>query len=284
MRTLRNKMTAGAAALLLATLGLAACSSDDTESGTPETGAPAATETGSADETEGVEAEEPDAPAGGEALTLEDFGARIAAAQLAAETVHVVQSSTATEGGTMEGDMRLSGDGDVALLTTSTLPDGTEQKMLLVDGVIYMFGGEAAGNKWVSFGSSDGDDDSELTDSFAPEDPQEQIEAMQDAIIEFTTEENAETIDGVSTTKLTMVLDTLTLMGESGQEMIDGGYMDETITTEMWVGPDDLPRRQVQTVAGVTSTTEYSRWGEPVDIAAPNPDDVIELSDLMQRQ
>lgn len=114
MRTLRNKMTAGAVALLLATLGLAACSSDDTESVTPA-GAPATTETGSADETEGVEAEEPDAPAGGEALTLEDFGARIAAAQLAAETVHVVQSSTANEGGTTEGDMRLSGDGDVTL-------------------------------------------------------------------------------------------------------------------------------------------------------------------------
>ncbi len=50
-------------------------------------------------------------------------------------------------------------------------------------------------------------------------------------------------------------------------------------SVELWVGADNLPVKVSTNAAGAPSTFEYSRYGEPVSIAAPDPAKVQNVPD-----
>jgi isopentenyl-diphosphate delta-isomerase len=47
-----------------------------------------------------------------------------------------------------------------------------------------------------------------------------------------------------------------------------------------WIDADDLMRRVTTEVAGATTEVTFSGWGEPVEITAPTPDQIADMSSL----
>lgn len=261
---IERSLTAAIALALALGLGLAGCT-------TQAPAEPAGqTESGGDDQT--VET--------GTALTKDDFAERITAAQLQAGMVHVSQTIE-TDGSTTttDGAMTVTADiGSARVAMTSSGPTGSNE-VRIVDGVMYMNLGELSQNMFMVI---DGSDSALMdpTEIMRLLDPQTQIDTFGRSILELTPGEREE-IDGVSTTRYTLVLDTAILLSASPIPGIDPAVVGETVDYEIWVGDDDLPRRMSMSFAGTasstTAVTDYSRWGEPVDIQAPSADQIIAL-------
>lgn len=261
MRSLRTAATVSTALLLVAGLGLAGCS-------------------GSSPAGDGASSQAQSEQGGG-SLTAENFAERITAAQLDAGSVHISQQTDAGETSTKaEADMTIAAEpADANLSMSMELPTGAAE-IRLVDGAMYMNMGELSMNKFVELdGSVEGmPDPSEILSQI---DPQSQMQAFSDAIVDFESEPATEQIDGVDTTKYTLTLDTAKLFAENPISGATPEDIGETIAYEVFVGDDDLPRRVSMGFSGSTSVTDFSRWGEPVEIAAPGADELLDISALV---
>lgn len=222
------------------------------------------------------EAEQQGADTAFEPLTQENIAQRITDAQMKAGTAHLSQvMEIAGQKMTAEGDMTFTADfASTKAHVTQSGPTG-ETETILVDGQMYMNLGELSQNKFVQFGEGNG--------MFEPKDvigafsPQTQMETFGKAIKEFTVGES-EVIDGVETTQYTLLLDSTTLLSGSLTAGVDPALVGDTITYVLWVGnEDDLQRRTIMTFTDASTTAEFTRWGEPVDIQAPSPDQIGSL-------
>lgn len=268
-----TKRSIAAAALVLAAgLGLTACGSDDP--------APAPGETSTTDETAAPDettTEEP-APDAGEQLSAEDFVQRMSAAQLAAGTAHVEYSiSGQGQDTTMSADMALDEDpNNMAMIMNMEVPGAGDAELRLVDGVMYMNLGDLTEGKFVEMSL---DDDNPMAEQFAGSmdqmDPSKQLEVFSAALEDFSVADGTETIDGVETTQYTLTLNMTALLEAQGVAGSQEG-MPETVSYDMYVGPDDLPRRIAMDVAGMTTVMDFSRWGEPVTVEAPPADQITD--------
>lgn len=288
MTTLRSKFIAGSAALALAALGLTACGSDDPKERPGASESTESTEQAPSDETDAPESpEDTDAPEETEApappantgdLTQENFAERTTNAQMAAGSTYMVQT---TEGmgikQVSEGSIVYSENLNEMIMEMNSSIEGVgDQQTLLINGEMYMKMPALTGDKWVRIdGSEPGM--AGMDELVEQADPQEQMDALDSAIKEFRAEANAETIDGVPTTKITLVLDTASYLDPESIEMIG-----DTVTLIYFVGPDDLPRRQISQTGDITVTTDFSRWGEPVNVTAPSPDEITTFEEIMQ--
>lgn len=264
MRTLRQKSLAGAAALVLATFGLAGCSSNDStnqDSASQSTGPASPSAFATARETSPVEsgAKESAPPSSATDLTQDNFLERTTNAMLKAKSYHV--DMTAEAGGTnvvFGGDMRTSDDPSeiVAEMTIPIDAAGTKMGMRVVDGKMYMQLPQTQG-KWLVL-------DNSIPGFEGIEDNLSQIDVLgtmnetkdnNSAIQKFTAEPNSETIDGVSTTKLTLVFDAKQYMDEKWDASIG-----DTVTMIYFVGPEDLIRRIIMELGPSVVTMDMSNW------------------------
>jgi lipoprotein LprG len=55
----------------------------------------------------------------------------------------------------------------------------------------------------------------------------------------------------------------------------DAAALPETLDYDLWVTDDNLVRRVVMNVMGMSMQMDYTEWGEPVDIKAPAAADII---------
>lgn len=288
MRTLRQKSLAGAAALVLATFGLAGCSSNDStnqDSASQSTGPASPSAFATARETSPVEsgAKESAPPSSATDLTQDNFLERTTNAMLKAKSYHV--DMTAEAGGTnvvFGGDMRTSDDPSeiVAEMTIPIDAAGTKMGMRVVDGKMYMQLPQTQG-KWLVL-------DNSIPGFEGIEDNLSQIDVLgtmnetkdnNSAIQKFTAEPNSETIDGVSTTKLTLVFDAKQYMDEKWDASIG-----DTVTMIYFVGPEDLIRRIIMELGPSVVTMNMSNWGEPLDVTAPSADEIITFEEMTQQQ
>ena len=288
MRTLRQKSLAGAAALVLATFGLAGCSSNDStnqDSASQSTGPASPSAFATARETSPVEsgAKESAPPSSATDLTQDNFLERTTNAMLKAKSYHV--DMTAEAGGTnvvFGGDMRTSDDPSeiVAEMTIPIDAAGTKMGMRVVDGKMYMQLPQTQG-KWLVL-------DNSIPGFEGIEDNLSQIDVLgtmnetkdnNSAIQKFTAEPNSETIDGVSTTKLTLVFDAKQYMDEKWDASIG-----DTVTMIYFVGPEDLIRRIIMELGPSVVTMDMSNWGEPLDVTAPSSDEIITFEEMTQQQ
>jgi hypothetical protein len=158
-------------------------------------------------------------------------------------------------------------------------------EMRLVDEVFYMSFGTMTQNKFVKLDLTD--DSNPIAKQFGQiadqMDPSRQMEMLGEAVKSFEKDGEPEQIDGVEAQPYVVVVDTAKL---PGLERLTGSRTDQVpdeITYTMYIGPDDLLRRMTFDVAGMEMTMNYSNWGEPVDIEAPDPSEVSDqdLSELL---
>ncbi|MBL5973349.1 MAG: LppX_LprAFG lipoprotein [Candidatus Leucobacter sulfamidivorax] len=250
------------AVLMTTGLGLAGCA----------TQAPAAEGPATSSAAEQTPGESPGS--GAEPLTAEDFAERVTAAQLRAGMVHTSQTIEDASGRlTAEGDMTVTADpASVRVAVTMNGPNGASE-VRIVDGVMYMNLSALSGDRFMVFEGGDGGSGLTADAIIGQLAPQTQLSTFGASIREFAVG-GTEQLDGVRATQYTLVLDTATLLGGPLTSWIDPALVGETVQYEMWVGDDDLPRRAIMTFPGQTSTTDYSRWGQAVDIQAPSPDQI----------
>lgn len=285
LRSSKNTFRISALVVALG-LGAAACSGSDDTGDTDADANQAADvsdDTGAddADDTDDVDADAPEegeANAGG-ALTEDNFFDATSAAQLEAGSAHMVMTQDGQE--LLTADISLDSDPSNAAFEGAMENEGITMKIRQVDGDMYIQMGEMTDGKWMimdAAGDIFGD-----TDFIEQLDPTVQSERLKDAIVDFQAEEDAETIDGVSTTKYTITLDTEKVTGDS--DYLDGQLTDtlgDEIVYEMYVGNDDLVRRQVMDMAGTTQEIDYSNWGEPVTVEAPSKDETITMEEMQE--
>ncbi len=278
MRTLRYRSLVGATALALVTFGLAGCGSD--EATNLSTASQAATSTPR--ETSATKSKSTSAPAGTD-LTQDNFLDRTTNAMLNEPSWHakIIVEAEGTSM-TLTSDMFRSDDPSEKIMHTTVPIDdlGTMAELLLVDGQVYMQMPQTQG-KWLALDESTPGFDS-IKNSLNQSDVTgtlEKIENMSSAITDFTAEPDAETIDGVSTTKLSLELDAKKAMGEKWDSSVGN-----TITAVYFVGPDDLIRRIVMKTGPALVTMDMSKWGEPLDVTAPSADEITTLDEISQQQ
>jgi len=264
--TISRKLSSFAAAVLVAGLTLSACGDDDD---------PVHAESSSHGETRDI------------ALTEHTFHERLTTAQADAGSAHVemtmgVNSQAITASGDMEAGTTAT---DSSLAMVMDIGSMGSLEMRLVDEVFYMSFGTMTQNKFVKLDLTD--DSNPIAKQFGQiadqMDPSRQMELLGEALKSFEKDGEPERIDGVEAQPYVVVVDTAKLPGLEGLTGSQAAQVPDEITYTMFIGPDDLPRRMTFDVAGVEMTMDYSKWGEPVDIEAPDPSDVSDqdLSELL---
>ncbi len=218
-------------------------------------------------------------------LTEDNFIDRISAAQLDAGTVHLSMDMGDSVEGSVESDQEFSTDPQKTRMHMTMSASGVDSEIILVDGKLFMNLGAMSQNKFIDM-SADPASAASVDAMIDQVNPETQLAGFRAALTEFVANPSTTTIDGVETTQLTLTLDTKRMFEASMPEDMPVDSLIETlgesVVYEMFIGPDDLPRRIVMpNTAGLgTATQEYTKWGEPVSIEAPAADQIIDPAKL----
>lgn len=228
----------------------------------------------------------------------------------AAETIRTAAARSG-EAPTVKVRMRITIDGKVVSDgTTRSTADGTtatgtfempgigEVAMLAVDDVYYYaYPDLPPGKQWVRIGFD------EMAGAFgvdpgaaSGQDPTQAFSVLQSVSDAVETIGNEE-VAGVTATHYrftTRVEDLMAravdigVLTDRAAEL--SGLLDGTTEIDVWIGPDDTVRRmsyQMELPAGALGSEqvpmgydfEFSEYGEPVEVTAPDPDTVMSMSD-----
>ncbi|MEJ7634525.1 hypothetical protein [Aeromicrobium sp.] len=213
-------------------------------------------------------------------LTKANFAEVVTAAQAEAKTSHVVMDvgigGQSIKG---EGDVEVGSDAastSMALVMDMGAAGAGKFDMRLVDETLYLSLGEATKGKFAKI---------DLTDESNPiakqygklaeqMDPSKQLGQFAEAVKSFDKKGSPQKLDGVDAQPYEIVVETAKIPGMADLPQGGSTAIPKTLTYTLFVGSDDLPRRIVTAVAGSKVTVDYSKWGEPVDIEAPAPDEI----------
>jgi len=198
-----------------------------------------------------------------------------------------------------EGDLKVGGDSPAISMNMDT--GQGSMAIILLDGVLYLklpTGLSPGGGKpWIKIDSNDENNPlaqalGSMTDQLRSNaDPREMLEQFKDAG-KINSSEKQE-LNGEQTTHYKITVDVKKLaanqqdadMRKAMQEAVKSGLKEFPI--DLWVNDDDLPVRMSVDMPTADPTSgksvpvkvqvDYSKWGEPVDIAAPPADQVGEF-------
>lgn len=219
-------------------------------------------------------------------LTRENFAERIGKAQLDAGSAHLQMSSSGEENATeMNGAVRIGDDLESSASEISMDLGMLELQMRLVDGVLYVKMGAMTDGKFVKIDLTDPDNAfvqqyGSLTGQI---DPAEQLRTFDKALVSFENEGDGPEIDGVLTTKLRLVIDTTKAMGKQSAEIKKhSAKVPKTMEYVLHVGrDDDLLRRLSVDVFDGTTSIDWDRWGETVEVEAPAKSEITDRADMV---
>jgi hypothetical protein len=163
---------------------------------------------------------------------------------------------------------------------------GEDVSVILVDEVLY-FRDSTTGDKYVKL-ALEGDNPigAFYTQFLGQSDPAGIIRAFEGAIEDFQ-KVGTTTIDGTATTQYRVRVETRKVLGSIfGEAPMSASWTEglpKTLTYDVWVGDDSLPRRMVYSVMGTKVAMTLSDWGEPVDIAAPPASEISAEDPLAPR-
>lgn len=225
---------------------------------------------------EGDEGGSAAAPAEGEEVPVEDFLAMLRSPGEEDMSSYELDMVVTTGGQTMEmaGEVDL-GDGQPSVDADLTMPGLGATRMIVVDGSAYVsMPGVTDEGKFLEVPQG------ELEDSGA---------GLDDIDVASTWEDwdegagqvvyaGLEDVDGEELRRYEIVVDVQAVLDASGQTGSDAAEasaaLGDEITYDVWVDEDDLVRRISYTAAGAVTEMTIDRWGEPMDIEAPDPEDV----------
>lgn len=225
---------------------------------------------------EGDEGGSAAAPAEGEEVPVEDFLAMLRSPGEEDLSSYELDMVVTTGGQTMEmaGEVDL-GDGQPSVDADLTMPGLGATRMIVVDGSAYVsMPGVTDEGMFLEVPQG------ELEDSGA---------GLDDIDVASTWEDwdegagqvvyaGLEDVDGQELRRYEIVVDVQAVLDASGQTGSDAAEasaaLGDEITYDVWVDEDDLVRRISYTAAGAVTEMTIDRWGEPMDIEAPDPEDV----------
>ncbi len=225
---------------------------------------------------EGDEGGSAAAPAEGEEVPVEDFLAMLRSPGEEVMSSYELDMVVTTGGQTMEmaGEVDLGG-GQPSVDADLTMPGLGATRMIVVDGSAYVsMPGVTDEGMFLEVPQG------ELEDSGA---------GLDDIDVASTWEDwdegagqvvyaGLEDVDGEELRRYEIVVDVQAVLDASGQTGSDAAEasaaLGDEITYDVWVDEDDLVRRISYTAAGAVTEMTIDRWGEPMDIEAPDPEDV----------
>lgn len=266
------RVTRGIATLSLtvvAVLGLSACSSDGEAKERPAAEAEA-----SAPAEEAAEHSEFD-------LTKDDFFERVTAATQAAGTLSMEMTQSGSGMTQTASGVVSNVDGAQEMSMTLEVPEAGTIEVRMVDGMVYMTMGELTQGKFLQIdpndpsnpmaGSLDG-----LEGQF---DPTQGLSP--DAISSFEKAGEPEEVGGALAQPYTVVVDSAAVAETLPEDLAAAGAsLPAELTYTYWIDADDLIRRVTSEAMGVSTDLTFSGWGEPVEIVAPAPEEITDLSSL----
>ena len=277
MRTVSRKRAAAALVTPLLLLGVTACNNDDT---TPAASDSTPTETPTGDATT-EPASEPtedatDTPSGDEVTDAAGLFKDMQAAMKAAKSAKVVMDMGM---GSAKGLISY-GDGvpEMALTMDMSAAGAGNIEMRYVGGVMYMsMPPLTPPGKFFKF-DSDSKTMGPLIDQMQSLTPDAST-AMIAKSLKKITEAGEEKIGGDQTTHYVLEVDTAESLKLLGQTDLPQGAqtptLPKTLEYDMWVTDGDLLRRIVMNVSAVSMQMDYTDWGKPVDIEAPDAGDIV---------
>lgn len=232
------------------------------------------------------------------AASLADLAKSIGEQTSETNTAHMkISADAAGQKLSGEGDLRMS-EQDSAMSMDMTTPEGT-MSMVLLDNVFYIkLPTELEpGKSWLKIDANDKSNPMAqalggMTEQMSKNaDPRATLEQFEKA--GEITDTKEEELDGKQTTHYTITVDVEKLaanqedptMKSAMDQAIQAGLKDFPV--EVWIDEDDLPARftmDMPTPNPATGTTEsvkmqidYTDWGKPVDITAPDPSEIAEF-------
>lgn len=213
-------------------------------------------------------------------LSRDNFVERLSSAQLDAGSAHIETTTSGSGMGvTMTGDVVIAKRLEDSASRISMDTAGMPMELRLVGGNLYLKMEQLAGGKFLEVDLDDPEDAFAKNFGNVTErlDPAEQLELFDEALADFENQGDGGTIDGVETTKLRLVLDTHAMLDGRADAQKFGSKVPEKMEYVLYVGEDDLMRRMTADVAGTATTTDWSRWGDEVDVEAPKKSEIADI-------
>ena len=223
------------------------------------------------------------APAG--TLDKSNITKRMTNAMVEQGSLHVSMTIDAgTQKIKMAGDQILGKDAGSSAMSVEYAESGEEPlTMRLVKGIVYANFGELSDDKYVRIDPAD--TTSAMGRSFAPVmddlDITKSIRQFEDAITDVDQEDGQKEIDGVQTTPYRVTIDV--------DRAIKSGALDKdsklrpgaSVEYTFYIDGQDLLRRMEFTIGPAKARMDVTNLGDPVDIAAPPADQVIDEDAFM---
>lgn len=226
----------------------------------------------------------------GPKLTKDNISQRTTAAMVAEGSMHFEMTVEAGDGVIlMEGDQVVGETFDDSKFdfTYSEVSEDedepvTNMSMVLVDGIIYADLGEASDDMYVRVDPKNSS--SEMGQAFSSMvdelDITKSVSSFADAITDVEQKGSSKKIDGVMTTPYSVSVDVDKAI-ESGALDTDSGIRPgTTLHYIFYLDKNDLLRRMESSIDSAHVQMDMTKFGEPVDIVAPGPDEFVEESEL----
>lgn len=223
---------------------------------------------------------DPGADSASDLLTADDFMSRIVAAQVAAGSA--TMTSTTQAGGqtvTTTSDTIIGPTSQNSRVTVGS-PTGDSIIVLMVDGAIYVNLGSASENKYVQVDPTDTTGPfASLAGAAESADPSQSLRDLEPAVVSVEPSGDPEEIDGVQTQAYDVVIDTTKVGGVTAEQFAAAGTsVPAEIDYTYWIDGDDLIRKVTTEVLGVTTEILFSNWGADLDVSAPGPDEITQMT------
>ncbi|GAB76583.1 hypothetical protein SAMN05421595_1713 [Austwickia chelonae] len=163
---------------------------------------------------------------------------------------------------TSSGVIDNSDPGNVKRQVTMKSPTGKSQDFVVADKFLYSRTSNSS-DKWIKAPVGQRADQILASVSAVPDDSKNLVQ-----LITYVGEED---VNGKKTKHFSLTLNAPT--GSTAAATGDAG----TSKVEYWLDDKYLPRKMVNVVNGLPSTTLYDKWGEPVTITVP-PEDQVTLA------
>ncbi|GAB2470230.1 hypothetical protein [Xylanimonas ulmi] len=209
-----------------------------------------------------------------EPLRAENFLDRVQAAQREARTARIELQGALSATGLV--DMGTP-DGRDVRLTMTLSASGMEQTVTLVDGVMYM-PQPGAGDTWIAIDLKN--PGSERAAALADEleiDPFAQIDDVKGAVTAVELVGPETLADGTRGTRYKVTVDPSLATGSTGEALAGLGLDD--LVYDYVLDEEDRPLAVSTEFLGQSIAILASGWGEPVDIQAPDPSQVISAAE-----
>lgn len=218
----------------------------------------------------------------GDEVALADLTTASMEAVKAKRTAHMTMAMGSQ--GTVESDIDYGADGKTPSMAMTMTAEGQSFQMVYVDKVMYM-GGEmfaqmAGGKKWIKI-SADGTDQmskmmgpmlSQMESSMS--NPVQSLAGVQGLKAKVTKVEGDSTTYAVTLTKAQLTELAKKQSGLPGADEQSLSSVPATVTYDMTLGKDGLPQKMDMKLGAESMTMTYSKWGQPVKIAAPPASEV----------